>query len=88
MSFHFTQSCAFIAYSFVLWVVIRVVYGGKDTHFFKNASLVPFFPLQAKRHIRWQANNVVFQRKALRMDDVTRAYPLMELLLEPRKRGG
>ena len=37
MSFHFTQFCAFIAYSFRFYGLLFVYYRGKITHFFKVA---------------------------------------------------
>lgn len=44
MSFHFTQICAFIAYSFRFYGLLFVFYRGKITHFFKVARIwVRFF---------------------------------------------
>jgi hypothetical protein len=38
MSFHFTQSCAFIAYLFVFIGLLFVFYWGKSTQFFGSAK--------------------------------------------------
>ena len=38
MSFHFTQSCAFIAYLFVFMGLLFVFYWGKSTQFFGSAK--------------------------------------------------
>ena len=44
MSFHFTQSCAFIAYLIRFYGLLFVVYRGKSTQFFGSArDLVRFF---------------------------------------------
>ena len=44
--------------------------------------------LQAKRHIRRNANNVVFQRKVLGVDDIAVSDALMVFLPKSHKRGG
>ena len=44
--------------------------------------------LQTKRHIRRQADDVVFQREVLRVDDITGSNALVKLFLEPLQRSG
>ena len=38
MSFHFTQICAFIAYSFRFYGLLFVVYWGKNTEIFNRTK--------------------------------------------------
>ena len=45
MSFHFTQFCAFLTYSFRFMGYYSCFYRGKDTFFFKDTREKTFFPL-------------------------------------------
>ena len=51
MSFHFTQICAFIAYSFRFYGLLFVFYRGKDTQFFKGARIWVFFFQMERKNI-------------------------------------
>lgn len=85
MSFHFTQICAFIAYSFRFYGLLFVFYRGKDTHFFKVArNWVRFciFCVSTKDNSKtcWQSNEVYqLDNKPCEINHYTRDSPKYRL---------